>query len=86
MQLLKEDDACDAMFTDDQMPGMSGTELIEKLSDFYSDRAAQQPQSVVCSADNSADLTERALAAGAVAVLSKPFTVNQLGDFLDKMR
>jgi FixJ family two-component response regulator len=62
---------CGCLIVDHQMPGMTGIDLLKHL-----DRAA--PPTIVISAHGNQALRERALAAGAVAMIAKPVDADEL--------
>ncbi len=66
------------LITDVQMPGMTGIELQDRLN-----RAGPHCPVIVVTASPDANLRERALAAGAVGVLGKPFSEETLIACLD---
>jgi signal transduction histidine kinase/CheY-like chemotaxis protein len=55
-QMLREDDACDLILTDMQMPGMNGLEFTAMARELYADKRKQAPFIVLCSADYSSSL------------------------------
>jgi FixJ family two-component response regulator len=66
------------LITDVQMPGMTGIELQDRLN-----RAGPHCPVIVVTASPDASLRARALAAGAVGVLGKPFSDDTLIACLD---
>jgi len=70
------------VLSDGEMPGMSGLDLVKKI------RAEAQFKSipfVLVSANTDAKYAEAAMAAGASAFLTKPFSVTTLQDVLKQL-
>lgn len=57
-QLLKEDDGCDLILTDMQMPVVDGAEFARMAKTFYRKREKESPYIFFCSADYSCSLDE----------------------------
>lgn len=72
-------DQVGCVITDLRMPGIDGLELLQRLSA----REAPLPAIVVTAYAETA-VTVRALRKGAVAVLDKPFRVDELQSFVDE--
>jgi CheY-like chemotaxis protein len=64
-QLLKEDDGCDLILTDMQMPLVDGAEFTRMAKTFYRKSEKVSPRIFFCSADYSRSLAEIADDAGA---------------------
>jgi CheY-like chemotaxis protein len=64
-QLLKEDDGCDLILTDMQMPVVNGAEFTRMAKTFYRECEKVSPRIFFCSADYSRSLAEIADDAGA---------------------
>lgn len=64
---------CDAVVTDDRMPGLSGTELVRQMRGIRTELSA-----LIVSGNVSADLLTRAREVGAAAVLKKPVALSEL--------
>jgi CheY-like chemotaxis protein len=67
----------DAVLLDERMPGLSGTELAERIIARRADLAV-----IVVSGYGGEDLEERARAAGVARVIAKPYTASSLKEAL----
>jgi FixJ family two-component response regulator len=65
------------LVVDVNMPGMSGLDLLDRLA-----ASRRSLPTVVISARDDAHVRIRALAAGAIAFLGKPFELQQLADLI----
>ncbi|MFZ5865926.1 MAG: response regulator [Thermodesulfobacteriota bacterium] len=79
MEILKEG-GTDALITDLKMPGMSGLEAMEALSEIDPDLSM-----IMLTAYPTIDTAVKAMKMGAVDYLRKPFTPDQLTALVDKV-
>jgi DNA-binding NtrC family response regulator len=70
---ILETEAFDVALLDVRMPGMTGPQLLERMK-----AAGHSAEVVMMTAYADSDMTVNAVRAGAYAVLTKPFAVNQL--------
>jgi CheY-like chemotaxis protein len=75
-QLLKEDDGCDLILTDMQMPLVDGAEFTRMAKTFYRKREKASPHIFFCSADYSRSLADIADDVGAQGTYSCSFRVH----------
>jgi FixJ family two-component response regulator len=66
-------DSCDCIITDIRMPGLSGIDLARRLR-----AAGRNTPIIMITALPDAELKTRALAAGALCLLGKPFDASEL--------
>ncbi|WP_050060011.1 response regulator [Silvibacterium bohemicum] len=72
----------DVVFTDINMPGMNGEELVEKMA---GNAAYRSIPVLVVSTDRSDERLQRMLALGARGYLTKPFQPEALGEAIRKV-
>jgi CheY-like chemotaxis protein len=74
-------DRDDILLLDARMKGIDGFSVLETLAE----RPGGMPRVIMLSADASAASRERAMAAGAVAYLTKPFDVTDLLELIENV-
>ncbi len=77
-EILGKDEHIQILFTDLQMPGKSGFELLEQIRKSESSRLADLPVVLVTGSEDCEEMRERALEKGATDFLTKPFQASEL--------
>ena len=77
-QVLDNDPTIQVLFSDLNMPGMSGYELLRSLRESDDERLTTLPVIIITGAENQESERQKALARGATDFISKPFKASEL--------
>ncbi len=77
-RLLQHDDQIQVLFTDLQMPGRSGFELLDQIRNSEASHLAELPVVLVTGAEEREEMRKRALEHGATDFITKPFQASEL--------
>ncbi len=77
-QLLEEDERIQVLFTDLQMPGRSGFDLLDQVRASASRRLAELPVVLVTGTEEREEMRKVALERGATDFITKPFQASEL--------
>jgi two-component system, cell cycle response regulator len=76
--ILQQDDEIQVLFTDLQMPGKSGFDLLEQIRGSDSPHLAELPVVLVTGAEEREEMRKQALERGATDFITKPFQASEL--------
>lgn len=77
-EILNDDEHIQILFTDLQMPGKNGFELLQQVRESDSSRLAELPVVLITGSEDCERMREQALERGATDFLTKPFQASEL--------